>query len=152
MQFSRTIIESLFIAPLFRNYFRRSLVFLYLEYNRIFCNFLGILLKVGLSIRTSFAALVCDQFSRSFVMKLWCISFILNPMIFSQLFHDDANFVCWKGLHSLRSFVITFCARSLWHCVVFFYSESRSIFCNFLWSLLKVLMIDKNFTRFTRSQ
>ena len=73
-------------------------------------------------------------------------------MVFFAIFYDHyRNFVHWKELHSLRSFVSTVSACLLWYHVTFF------VFCIYWYflhvSMIKMenMLIDKNWTRFTRS-
>ena len=98
-------------------------------YNGIYLNIIWPLFKVCLLIRIYLASLVCNHFYLSLAMTLFYFIFY-----FLAFFYDQN----WKFLYciehySFHSFVRNhFINRSLWFRAIFFYGESKSIFCNYL--------------------
>ena len=135
-------IESLFIykkfsrcGRLFSTFLFGSLVVTYVTYcdlfnaiyNGIFYNYPGLLLKVCLLIKTSFALLVHNHHFCLHIMTVCCNFFMLNPRLFFAIFNDH-NLIFFKELYSL---LFNHFLRLLARCVLmnfFFHSESTATF------------------------
>ena len=104
------------------------------ESNCNFCNYLGMLLKVCLLIRTPLGLLVCNQFFQLLAMTLCCIFYAESEDIFSNLLWSQLK-VRLLVRTSLTSLIRNPCFHSfVWKsCYAFLIWIQWFFFLYFLW-------------------